>query len=108
VGNAFLTLTQQGWLAPREIGRAVTLARKLGPEDTRLVDMLMGEGVTTSLKAMGERGPISSAVTAAAAGYGKIVDLPFRRASFLYEARRAGYKNAAQIKRLLHDDAEKA
>jgi hypothetical protein len=107
VGNAFLTLTQQGWAAPKNIAAAARLMKRLGPEDTMLVDSLMGEGIATSLSSEG--GALSKAMQVAAGAYGKVVDVPFRRASFIYEARRELGRGTKwqEIKSLLHDPAKR-
>lgn len=88
LGNAFLTLTHQGWAAPANLGRAVRLSHRLGTEDTALIDSLMGEGLTGSLAGSGE-GPLGALTRKTARAYSVPVDLPFRRAAFLYEARKA-------------------
>lgn len=105
LGNTFLVLTQQGLLAPIEIGKAVRLHKLIGADNTVLVDTVMGEGISTSLGA--DRGLGQHVVQIAARGFGKIVDVPFRRASFLYEARRAGYKTRERLNALLNDPAER-
>ena len=100
VGNTFLVLTQQGWAAPINLKRSVLMHRYIGAEHTVKLDALMGQGLTAALR--GEHTPLIGLVNDLfARGYGKVVDTPFRRASFLYEAAKAGHKTPAQIKRLL-------
>ena len=108
-GNTFLTLVQQGFAAPRNLGSALLLERKLG-KDVHLVDDLMGEGIVSS--GLDSRSGLATGATSwAASKWSKVVDLPFRRAAFLYEARKelgigqvVGTKNVAgQIHSLLHD-----
>jgi hypothetical protein len=64
----------------------------------------MGEGVARAVSAHGQ-GKLSGVVDKAAGGWSKVVDTPFRRASFFYEARQAGFKTDAQLRALLTDDA---
>lgn len=106
-GNVFLTLTQQGWAAPRNIAQASRMMRKLGPEDTRLVDSLMGEGISSAIHSEG--GALAGVMNKFATGYGKVIDVPFRRASFIYEARREFGRGAKwqEIKSLLHDEGKR-
>jgi hypothetical protein len=66
----------------------------------------MGEGFARSLA--GETGAGTRAIQAAANFWGRGVDVPFRRASFLYEARRAGFKSPKQLEALLTQDAHRA
>lgn len=100
LGNMFLTLVQQGFAAPRNIARACRLQWRLGADATARIDSIMGEGFAAALRGH-STGPLSDATALAANVWSKGVDLPFRRASFLYEARHEGFKSAAQLRRLL-------
>lgn len=110
VGNAFLTLVQQGWAAPANLTRSARLAAKIGPEDAGLIRDLMGEGIGASLES---RTGITAKLNTVAARrvFEPLVDTPFRLASFLYEARRElglhGTMNSAdwtRVHTLLHDE----
>lgn len=103
LGNVALNILQQGFAAPYELSRSLRLARN--PELAAKIDEVMGEGFSQSLA--GEHGVGTKALQAAAHFWGRGVDSPFRRASFLYEARRAGYKTPAELERLLADEAHR-
>lgn len=104
MGNAFLTLVQQGFAAPKNLARASRMQWKIGSDLTARVDTLMGEGFAHALR--GEStSRLSGATHAAANVWGAAVDKPFRRASFLYEAGRDGFKTPAQLRKLLTDPA---
>ena len=105
LGNAALNLLQQGFAAPGNLARAARLNGKLGAEMTARIDTLMGEGVARAISAHGA-GRFSGVIDKAAGGWSKVVDTPFRRSSFLYEARRAGYRTQADLERLLTDPAK--
>lgn len=105
LGNAALNLIQQGFAAPRNLATAARLDKRLGPEAAARIDAAMGEGFAMSLSAH-NAGIGAALVDKAARFWSKGVDVPFRRASFLHEAHRAGYRTDAQIKRLLTHDGE--
>jgi hypothetical protein len=104
LGNAALNVLQQGWAAPVNLARAARINARLGPELAARIDSAMGEGVAQSVA--GHEGLGTRVVQGAANKWGSVVDTPFRRASFLYEARQAGYKTPEQINRLLTDQGE--
>lgn len=101
-----LNLIQQGMFAPINIARSFLLNKKLGSYEKMLVDEYMGEGragaLRPSVETVGRR-----LVAKGAEFYGKIQDAPFRRASFLHEARVAGFKTNKQLRELLTSDANK-
>ncbi len=99
LGNLFLNLSQQGFLAPINLARASVLARRLPPETWAKIDTLMGEGLSTSLDT--GRGGLSSVVHKAASAWSKVVDVAPRRAAFLHEARRVGARTPEQLEQLL-------
>lgn len=104
LGNVALNLVQQGWAAPLNLRRAATLNSRMSPDAAATLDNVMGEGFAAALH--DQSGQIGArAVNAMANLWGKGVDLPFRRASFLHEARRAGYRTDAQVETLLTDHA---
>lgn len=104
LGNGALTLLQQGFAAVPNLKRAAMLNSKLGADVAARVDAAMGEGFALSVSAHGQ-GRLAGAVDKAAQIWSKGVDTPFRRSSFLYEARRAGYSTPSQITRLVTDQA---
>lgn len=103
LGNAALTLVQQGFAAPRNVAFASRMQWTLGKEMTARVDSLIGEGVAASLQ--GEAGLGARATQKLAHVWSLGVDRPFRRAAFVHEARVAGYRNPRQIEQLLTDPA---
>ncbi len=104
LGNLALNIVQQGFAAPKNLAYASMMHWKLGPELTARVDTLMHEGFAAALR--GEQGALAGATQAAANVWGKGVDRPFRRASFLHEARRNGYRTPEQLADLLTDAAK--
>jgi hypothetical protein len=102
-GNAFLNLVQQGFAAPGNLRRAAFLSHAVGERATAALDSIMGEGVARSLAS--EQGKLSGAVNVAAGKWSRVVDLPFRRASFIHEARQLGYDTPEKLKALLVDKA---
>lgn len=102
MSNAFMVLTQQGFAAPRNLTHAARLDKRLGKAHAEKVDRLMGEGFVTQLA--GEGQSVAGRASRWTAGkLGRVVDVPFRRASFLDEARRKGYSSPEQIRRLIDD-----
>lgn len=98
LGNAVFNLIQQGFLAPANWTRAVRMDDRLG----FMVDEVMGSGFARSL-AEGTKSPISRGVRKAGDFWGKFVDVPFRRAAFIHEARRYGYRDAKAWADLIDD-----
>lgn len=107
LGNLAVNILQQGFAAPANLARAARADAKLGPEYAARIDTAMGEGVARAVSAHGQ-GKLAGVVDKAAGGWGKVVDTPFRRASFFYEARQAGFKTPDDLKALLTDDAHHA
>ncbi len=101
LGNAALNILQQGFAAPVHLRRAVMMQHRLGPGLTAMIDTLMHEGFAASLR--GEQGFLAGTTQKAAGIWGGVVDKPFRRASFSYEAAREGFRSPAQVERLLTD-----
>lgn len=106
LGNAALALIQQGFAAPRNLTQAARLNSRLGVKAARAVDEVMGEGVTSALGH--DPGFLKKLTNNAAHVFGTVVDVPFRRSSFLHEARLQGYKTPAQINKLLFDESKRA
>jgi hypothetical protein len=96
-----LNLIQQGMFAPSNLARAYALHWKMRPAARLLLDQVMGEGRMGALRS--DRGIAAGLVNAGAGLFGTVQDLPFRRASFLHEARREGYRTLKDIDRLLTD-----
>jgi hypothetical protein len=103
LGNAALGLVQQGFAAPRNLAQAARLVQRLPAEDYARIDAHMGEGMSRAISAHGE-GWLSRATDIGAGLWSRAVDQPFRQASFLHEARQAGYRTPAQIHELLVRD----
>lgn len=103
ISQAAFALIQQGFSAPRHLAQASRLNAKLGRREQLAIDGGMGEGFAASI-AGSTTGPLTRLNQTAARLYGKVIDLPFRRASFLKEAERAGFKTPAEIRKLLFDD----
>jgi hypothetical protein len=102
-GNVAMNIVQQGpkamtnwWQSSSRI-----LERRLGPDATATIDSVMGEGVAGSISS--HEGLGQKAVQGAAGQWSKIVDRVFRRAAFLHEAKRLGYKTPQQLRALLTD-----
>jgi hypothetical protein len=100
-GNAFLTVVQQGFAAPLNLARSARLNARLGEDAAAVLDSVIGEGLAHALTGGG--GLLKKSVNKAAGVWGKGVDVPFRRAAFIHEARKLGYKSDAQLKALLTD-----
>lgn len=86
LGNLALNIVQQGFAAPVNLARAAKINAKLSPEAAAKLDGTMQEGFVRAIS--GEGGVGRAVIDAAANVWSKGVDLPFRRAAFLYEARR--------------------
>jgi hypothetical protein len=104
LGNAAMTLVHQGPFAVPNLAKSARLSAHLGDEGTALVDSVMQEGLAAALN--------TQKVTAKVSGrladiWGKAVDVPFRRAAFLHEARRRGYRKLRDVRRLLEDPARR-
>jgi hypothetical protein len=105
-GNAFLNIVQQGFAAPMNLKRAAYLSHKIGEKATATLDSVMGEGIARAISA--EHGLMQGAVNFAAGKWSGVVDLPFRRASFIHEARKLGYNTPQKLEQLLTDEAHGA
>jgi len=104
LSQGLFALIQQGFAAPKNLVVSARLNAKLGKKATAAIDAGMGEGFAASI-AGHTTGPLTRFNRAAARFYGKAIDVPFRRASFLHESMRAGYKSPTEINRLLFDPA---
>ncbi len=101
LSNAALHLIQAGFAAPRNLARAVRLDRYVGADARAVIDELVSEGISSVLRSEG--GVAGRAATALANVWGKGVDLPFRRASFLHEAALRGFDTPEKLRALISD-----
>lgn len=98
LGNIALNVMQQGPLALVNLPRAAFLSHELGEGLAAVIDDLMGSGLTPlSDFKFGAKVPLNVLNNVAT----KLVDTIPRRAAFLHEARKLGYKSAADIEQLL-------
>jgi hypothetical protein len=104
LGNVGLLFVQQGFLAPKSLRDAYVLSRRVDPTVLRGIDELVGEGMSSALRGEGAL-PAARAATFGAQKWGAVVDRIPRRASFLYEARKAGYKSPEDLTRLVKDES---
>jgi hypothetical protein len=105
LGNAALNIVQQGFAAPRNLARAAHLNATLSRPAAAAIDGAMGEGFASALRASGKANVAREGMNALARVWSALVDTGFRRSSFLYEARRAGFKSAEDLERLTSDAA---
>lgn len=104
LGNVALNLVQQGFLAPVNLAKSVITWRALPAETRGAIRGIMGEGFSEALKPSGIGGRVTHAGNWLAGKYGTVVDDPFRRASFLHEARIDGFITNEQLTRLTTDE----
>ena len=101
LGNAALNVLQQGFAAPMNIAHSLGIMYKMPPEYWSMIDTHMGEGFAAALR--GESGHLAHATQVMANVWGKGVDVPFRRSSFLFEARKAGFDTPEKMMDLLRN-----
>jgi hypothetical protein len=99
-GNGFLNTIQQGVYAPINLAKALVIDKHLGTLYARGIDQSMGFNASEVLAGGRGAGYIASATDPVAKLMGSIADQPFRRAAWIHEARRAGYKSLGDVKRL--------
>lgn len=123
-GNEFMNVVQGGVFAPVNLAKSFAMDKHIGTRYTRAIDQSLGqnaaevvlgadklgaEGMADQAIAQGERTPgtprgyVASLTQPIAHVMGAIADQPFRRASWLHEARRQGFRNLSQIQKLLDD-----
>ena len=90
VGNAVMNLMQQGPFALMNVPRASFLSRELGYRNSNWIDHVMGSGFAHQADL---RTPVKWALNPLNHAISKVVDLVPRRAAFLYEAQKLGYKS---------------
>lgn len=106
IGNSMMNLFQQGIFMPRNLWRAVRLHHSLtGPEMLKL-DSYAGIGSASVVMDMSSFGKPFSATLGHWANLA--ADLIPRRAAWLHEAHRAGYKTPEEIKALINATSDDA
>jgi hypothetical protein len=107
-GNGFLNAIHQGVFAPVNLAKALVIDKHIGVRYTRAIDQSMGFNAAQLAGGGRGAGYVASAVDPVAQLMGRIGDQPFRRAAWIHEARRSGYKTMGDILRLLEQaDKEK-
>lgn len=105
LGNVAMNLIQQGFAAPFNLWRSSVLFRQLTKAEAAAIDRVMGLGITslmeTSLRGKGIAGKVHYASVKGSGGAAWVIDRLPRRASFLHEAHKAGYRNKAAVRRLV-------
>src|SRR5262249_42857336 len=101
LGNVGLNLIQQGFFALPNLAKSAALHRTLGKDLTGKIDRIIGSGVAHAI--IGQRKGLEAGAGRVADVLGTITDRYTRRASFLHEARRSGYRTKGQLTRLLPD-----
>lgn len=108
LSNLFLNIVHEGWSAPFNLKRAVLVDKKLTASGhVGVVDDLMGEGAVRMLGGEGQ-GPLGRFTRATAGTLSRVVDTPFRRAAWIHEARKAGFKSPDQMIDLLDNPAHRS
>lgn len=108
LGNFTLNFIQQGKSLPVAWKNAARAMKKEGPTNLAHIDRGMGLGAAQGLRvteallpsAQGLLGPTTNML---AHGWSHILDKQFRRAAWMDEAAKAGYKTPEARKRLLND-----
>ncbi len=101
LGNVALNVIQQGPWAVKNVTRAARLNATLGSRDALLIDAGLGEGISTSLLSDENLAPGAKAAQFLGTKWGLVVDRSFRRASFLHQAAKEGFKTKDEIHDLL-------
>ena len=104
VGNLAMNFLHEGVFMPLNLSRAFALSHQLG-EETQFIDFLMGHGLMSvaDLRAVGRLAGGQRVSGALSHWSGVVVDMIPRRAAWIHEARRAGFRTAEDIRRLLND-----
>jgi hypothetical protein len=100
LGNVGMLATE-GHLAPQALWDAARAEAKHGTHNVAWIDSMMGSG-----RALGQavdQGIFHTLPHKLAEGWNVVTDLHARRAAFLLEARRAGFRTSADIERLRTD-----
>jgi len=100
-GNLAMNIMQQGVFAPANLWHGAMLSRSLPPGKSQLIDELMGKGFAGHIAELHSFLVPKNASRALADAMGLVVDLVPRRAAFLHEARKLGYKGSEEVEDLL-------
>lgn len=104
VGNLAMNFLHEGVFMPLNLSRAFALSHQLGDE-TQFIDFLMGHGLMSvaDLRAVARLTGGQKVSGALSHWSGVVVDMIPRRAAWIHEARRAGFRSAEDIRKLLND-----
>jgi hypothetical protein len=100
-GNAFMNAAHQGVLAPANLAKSFVLDKHLGPRYLKVIDKGMGENAASILRDPRAGGYVQSITDPIVRSMGAAADMPFRRAAWLHEARRAGYSKLSDVRELM-------
>jgi hypothetical protein len=99
-GNAFLNTIHQGVYAPLNLSKSLVMDKHIGVRNTRGIDQSMGFNASNVMVSEHGTGYTAALTDPVAKLMGSVADQPFRRAAWLHEARRAGYKSLHDVKQL--------
>ena len=100
LGNAGMGLIHQGPFLVPNMMRAIQSKRLYGPEATRTMEALIGEGKARSYIAEGASPRLSKGM---ATFWSRITDRDMRMSALIHELHRKGYDNPEKIKAVLKD-----
>ena len=98
-GNLVMNFMQQGAFLPTNLMKSALMHQWLEGYERKMIDSAMGNGLTASLSL--RTGPMQFVNNTLGQWINMGVDLVPRRAAWMHEARRAGYKSKEQIRGLL-------
>jgi hypothetical protein len=101
-GNLVMNLMQQGVFAPTNLWRSALMHNWLDGWERKMIDNEMGNGLTASIGQL-RTGPGELVNAHLGFWINQAVDLIPRRAAWLHEARRAGYRSKEQVRKLIRD-----
>jgi len=102
-GNTFMNMAHQGFFAPVNLAKSAYVDKALGKRYGMAMDKAMGTTPGQAVLQAGKQGGKGYIGAVAEPGMevmGKIADVPFRRAAFLHEARKQGYRKLSQVNEL--------
>ncbi len=105
-GNVGFLALKAGVFAPWELVKSAGIMSDLRPETLRRIDVEVGSGTAHALAGPG-RGITGTVTHGLANVAGKLADTLPRRAAWLHEAAKRGYKTDAEITDLLHDPGKR-